>query len=1099
MNGFIPRARYNPENTHFPYIAMPFKLGKVEKRLLTCGGLLLAGTCGAPVLASVGISAAAIPLISSMITGVTGGLVATDIGNITDSLGKNQGILINHDLTKAVGRAIGALILAMAREPQYQTQKKALKKLAQAAADNWKIVITSEAEDSKQRLTSTAEEPTNRYGNLTENQLPQIILNPENPALKSEEWEYLLQDWLEELAQVKLDPTTRQILAIRLEEGFSIALRETLADDFETGGKAFAKLTISLFRELHCILSQQNQQMSQQLQQSGETQSKLDAVLTRLEQLGQLQPGNPETQREFQALGKGIANVLVEVREIKENTVAIQGAIGELRQLDQQQLELLQQIYEQTKEPRPRAAQEKPQVVGLEILPPVPIWVGRETVMEQLESILTGENSIKVIAIIGQGGIGKSSLAAKLLEAVGVNLAGAKLRETCPYDGVLCLKTLSGTSFDEGAEFLLEALGIVAATAQAEGKIRKIIGRLARGRYLLVLDNLEDILHPSHHPQAGYATSPEWGKLLNALVYGNHRSQTLITSRQLPGDLADGRDVETRNFATLPDTTLVHRETLDGVSVEAGVELLRQKQLRDSEADLRWVVERVGGHAFILTQLGNFAKDKPGYLRQHPELVVQSAEPILKAQFARINKKARDLLRRMCVLRVGINLRGLTFLRLYADGLQKDVRFVWAEWRKQPFPELTQGDTEKTEKIVNRLVESSLVECKYGEERRETLYSLHRLVIEFLQTQHQQDLPRLLQLVYQFYQSEKPVENPQTLEDLRPPLEAQYFAFMLGNYSQAFSLLNKNVHEYLYPWGYWNLLQELYEQLISYITDDTELRICLQVIGMIHRETGNWEEAEKYFRKSLANAQKVKSKSGMATSWGLLGDIQRKRGNWNEAKRLYRQSLELRTELGDRSGMTATWASLGDIERVRGNWDEAEGLYQQSLELRTELGDHVGMATSWGVLGDIEKLRGNWDEAERLYRQCLAIETKLGDRFGMATSWGVLGDIEKLRGNWDEAECLYQKKLDTCQELGDKSGMSQVIGTLGDIGKLRGNWDEAERLYRQCLAIQTELGDRSNMAATWASLGDIEKLRGNWDEAERLYRQCLAIQTELGD
>ena len=288
---------------------MPFKLGKIEKRLLTCGGLLLAGTCGAPVLASVGISAAAIPILSDIITGVTGGLVANDIGNITDSLGKNQGILINHDLTKAVGRAIGAIILAMAREPQYQTQKKALEKLAQAAADNWEIVITSETKEAEKRISGEAEAPGNRYGDLTEDQLSQIILNPQTPILETKEWEYLLWDWLEELAQVKLEDTPRKQVATRLREGFSIALRETLADDFETGGKAFAKLTISLFRELHNKMVQQHSEILQQLQQVGKSQSELNQALTRLEQLGQLQPGTPETQREFQALGKGIATV----------------------------------------------------------------------------------------------------------------------------------------------------------------------------------------------------------------------------------------------------------------------------------------------------------------------------------------------------------------------------------------------------------------------------------------------------------------------------------------------------------------------------------------------------------------------------------------------------------------------------------------------------------------------------------------------------------------------------------------------------------------------------------------------------------------------
>jgi hypothetical protein len=44
---------------------------------------------------------------------------------------------------------------------------------------------------------------------------------------------------------------------------------------------------------------------------------------------------------------------------------------------------------------------------------------------------------------------------------------------------------------------------------------------------------------------------------------------------------------------------------------------------------------------------------------------MKKAEPILKEQLARQSKAARDLLSRMCVLRVGIDIQGLTFLRLY--------------------------------------------------------------------------------------------------------------------------------------------------------------------------------------------------------------------------------------------------------------------------------------------------------------------------------------------------------------------------------------------------------------------------------------------------
>ncbi|WP_196525340.1 hypothetical protein [Nostoc commune] len=35
----------------------------------------------------------------------------------------------------------------------------------------------------------------------------------------------------------------------------------------------------------------------------------------------------------------------------------------------------------------------------------------------------------------------------------------------------------------------------------------------------------------------------------------------------------------------------------------AGVEILRQRQLKDSVADLQWISERIQGHVFLLIQL----------------------------------------------------------------------------------------------------------------------------------------------------------------------------------------------------------------------------------------------------------------------------------------------------------------------------------------------------------------------------------------------------------------------------------------------------------------------------------------------------------------
>jgi predicted ATPase len=136
----------------------------------------------------------------------------------------------------------------------------------------------------------------------------------------------------------------------------------------------------------------------------------------------------------------------------------------------------------------------------------VPKWRGRdELIAFELIALLRSSlfddfsdatEKPKVIALIGQGGIGKSSLVVKLLESIGVNLRGQRLAEYCHYDGVICLKTHPGTSFDDIAGQLLSFLGYEQQSLnKPEQKITAILKGLQNGVYLVVMDNLESILN----------------------------------------------------------------------------------------------------------------------------------------------------------------------------------------------------------------------------------------------------------------------------------------------------------------------------------------------------------------------------------------------------------------------------------------------------------------------------------------------------------------------------------------------------------------------------------------------------------------------------
>jgi tetratricopeptide (TPR) repeat protein len=174
------------------------------------------------------------------------------------------------------------------------------------------------------------------------------------------------------------------------------------------------------------------------------------------------------------------------------------------------------------------------------------------------------------------------------------------------------------------------------------------------------------------------------------------------------------------------------------------------------------------------------------------------------------------------------------------------------------------------------------------------------------------------------------------LGDLRPRLEAQHFALQLHNYDEALRLLKWQIEDYLYPWGHWSLLKELYEQILPHVNQSERPR-CLGQIGIVYREQGNWDLAEQYFRQSLQMCEELGDRSGMASSWGLLGDIERKRGNWDAAERLYHQKLEMCEALGDRQGKANALMSLSTVYNQTGRVREGFVTSMQANQILQEL------------------------------------------------------------------------------------------------------------------------------------------------------------------
>jgi WD40 repeat protein len=174
--------------------------------------------------------------------------------------------------------------------------------------------------------------------------------------------------------------------------------------------------------------------------------------------------------------------------------------------------------------------------------------IGREIELQQLEKSLNANYSqgnrqqscCRLISIVGMGGMGKTSLAAKLTQ----KLAAANSN----FDRIIWQSLRNAPPLDK---LLSQLIAIVSGQQQIEpadtldAQISRLMADLGNCRCLLVFDNFESIL--AHHPvgnsgsgaahggyRQGYAG---YSELLRRIATEYHASCLLLTSREKPSTL----------------------------------------------------------------------------------------------------------------------------------------------------------------------------------------------------------------------------------------------------------------------------------------------------------------------------------------------------------------------------------------------------------------------------------------------------------------------------------------------------------------------------------------------------------------------------------
>jgi predicted ATPase len=628
--------------------------------------------------------------------------------------------------------------------------------------------------------------------------------------------------------------------------------------------------------------------------------------------------------------------------------------------------------------------------------------------MAHLETMIL-RPGIRLLTLTGTGGVGKTRLALAVASSV---------QQLFPSD-VFFVPLAAVSNADVMWKTIAEALNVSGERPAADA----VTGYLRPGRFLLILDNLEQL--------------PEAGDVVAELMAAAPKLVVLATSRQplhVPGE---------QEWPVLP--LAVPREPNPGPEELAGcaaTQLFIQQAAMvrpdftvtpQNAADIAAIcrhldglplaIELAAARAKLLTPKAILAR-----LGQSLALVAEGAGRPSRQQTLRdtiawsydlLNPGLQLVFRRTGVFAGGCDLEAFSAVAIVDRDFPAD------------------GDPLQW---VGELLDVSLItvtEGTDGEPRVRLLETVRQYALERLAQEG--DLEAVRRRHAEYY--------AEFAERARDRLEGRsHWAWL-----DRLEIEHDNLQDALS----WALSQRVADH------DDGSrvsagLRL-VQALAPFWYQHGHAKGAQQWLERAVEIASDAAGAPlGRIAHW--LGVIRQQQGENATAIPLFRQSLAIWQEIGDQTQMAVELNSLGITYRSLGDLATARSLFEDSIGIAREIGNDLRLATALSNLGIAEIDAGNVDHATEVLEEALALDEKSGDNWGATIVKSSLAAATLLTDRPMEAHHLLSSIIEDVVDSGDLELLAATLELAAGVAAHLGNSQRAARLAGAAEGIRDKAG-----------------------------------------
>jgi tetratricopeptide (TPR) repeat protein len=666
-------------------------------------------------------------------------------------------------------------------------------------------------------------------------------------------------------------------------------------------------------------------------------------------------------------------------------------------------------------------------------------FVGRRSDLRTLRGkIRQGETGI---AICGLGGIGKSTLATRLLEKLhweeGIEVLIFQ-KEVSPEQVVSALgDTLGGECSRIGRS----------PDLPWEKKLNAFQNNWPSGKIAILFDNFED-----NQNLDGQIKDPEVQKMLTALLsLGRNKLLLILTTRY-------GLDTLSRH--NLGDMGFVSSiKKMYRYPVLRGMDFHTKKEIYDRLGGQPRSMELLAGILHTTEKTWETVKQK---VLQAEEAACQDL--MLDLLWGELSKKELGLLKRIWVYRLPVDEDAFT--------LQVQERPI--------------------DRYITSLVNRSLIHA--GPDEEEVLrYYIHRLTAGYVKNRVTDEEARdahgnaARYYEYRFRNQGK---------DIEIHLEARYHHLGAGNLQRAAEIAIA-AQSSLRIWGHIERARQLNQETLEQASDERTRALAILNLGIIEQGQGNYDKALSMYEESRKIAMRIGDVAGVSNSYLHIGNTYYLRGKYDKALSMYEESRKIAVRIEDMAGVSKSYHQIGMIYQKRGEYDKAFSKYEESRKIKERIGDVAGVSRSLGQIGNIYYLRREYNMALIMYEESRKIAESIGDVAGISNIYHNIGMIYQDLGEHEKALSMYEESRRIAESIGDVAGVSNIYYQIGVFYHERGEYDKAFSIYEESRKIKKSIGDVAGLALCYGQMGVLSEEKGNYEDAFEYTFKAFSILNQI--